>query len=202
MNLFVIYRWFSVVPQGLDVLFTFVLFGDFRSLFLVIFLDRFHGLSLWDLVGNVCMNSSWFFSLWFLSQIREQRGSILGVFGVLRLAEFLAGFLRFLLIQRVLVDHNLAMDCPLGVPTIPKVLFGSMERIGRSGVGFGEVDSRVLFISSYPIYTGLTDALDRSDRCDLFVGFALGELLVPCVFGLCYCWSVLGLFGVVLLGFV
>jgi hypothetical protein len=118
------------------------------------------------------------------------------------LAEFLAGFLRFLLIQRVLVDLNLAMECPLGVPTIPKVLFGSMERIGRSGVGFGEVDSRVLFISSCPIYTGLTDALDRSDQCDLFVGFAVGELLVPCVFGLCCCWSVLGLFGVVLLGFV
>jgi hypothetical protein len=34
MNLFVI----GVVPQGLDVLFSFVLFGDFRSLFLGIFL--------------------------------------------------------------------------------------------------------------------------------------------------------------------
>jgi hypothetical protein len=34
------------------------------------------------------------------------------------------------------------------------------------------------------------------------VGFDSGELLVPCVFGLCCCWSVLGLFGVVLLGFV
>jgi hypothetical protein len=38
MNLFGMYRLFSVVPQGLDVLFPFVPFGDFRSLFLAIFL--------------------------------------------------------------------------------------------------------------------------------------------------------------------
>jgi hypothetical protein len=53
------------------------------------------------------------------------------------------------------VDHNLAMECLCGVPTIPKVLFESVERIGRSGVGFGGVDSRVLFIPSCPSYTGL-----------------------------------------------
>jgi hypothetical protein len=57
---------------------------------------------------------------------------------------------------------------------IPKVLFGSVERIGRSGVGFGGVDPRllfiprtgvgfggvdprVLFIPSCPGYTGLID---------------------------------------------
>jgi hypothetical protein len=84
----------------------------------------------------------------------------------------------------------------------PKVLLGSVERIGRSGVGFGGVDPRVLFIPSYPGYTGLTSALDRSDRCEPFVGFASGELLNPCVFGWCCCWLVLGLIGVVLLGFV
>jgi hypothetical protein len=38
--------------------------------------------------------------------------------------------------------------------------------------------------------------LDRSDR------FASGELLDSCVFGSWCSWSVLGLFGVVLLGFV
>jgi hypothetical protein len=62
MNLFVMYRSFGVVPQGLDVLFLFILFGDSRSLFLAIFLERFRGLSLWDMVGDVCMNPSWFFS--------------------------------------------------------------------------------------------------------------------------------------------
>jgi hypothetical protein len=60
----------------------------------------------------------------------------------------------------------------------------------------------VLFIPSCPGYTGLTGTLDRSDRCEPLVGFALGELLDSCVFGSWCCWSVLGLFGVVLLGFV
>jgi hypothetical protein len=58
----------------------------------------------------------------------------------------------------------------------------------------------VLFIPSCPGYTGLTGARDRSDRCKSFVGFASGELLGSCVFGAWCCWSVLGLFGVVLLG--
>jgi hypothetical protein len=130
------------------------------------------------------------------------KGLDFGVFGVLGLEVFLAGFLWFLLIQQVFVDHNLAMECPWGVPTIPKVLFGSVERIRRSGVGFEGVDLRVLFSSSCPCYTGLTGALDRSDRCEFFVRLVSGELLNPCVFWLCWCLSVLGCFGVVLLGFV
>jgi hypothetical protein len=60
----------------------------------------------------------------------------------------------------------------------------------------------VLFIPSCPDLTCLTSASDRSDRCVPFVGFASGELLDSCVFGSRYCWSVLGLFGVVLLVFV
>jgi hypothetical protein len=96
------------------------------------------------------------------------KGLDFGVFVVLGFMVFFAEILRFLLIQRVLVDHNLAMECPWGVPTIPKVLFRSVERIGRSGVGFGGVDPRVLFIPSCPGYTGLTGALDWSDRCDLW----------------------------------
>jgi hypothetical protein len=95
-----------------------------------------------------------------------------------------------------------AMDSSRGVPTIPKVLFKSMERFGRSEFGFGGVDPRVLFIPSCPGYTSLTGALDQSDRCEPLVGFASGELLDSCVFGSWCCWSVLGLFGVGLLGFV
>jgi hypothetical protein len=60
----------------------------------------------------------------------------------------------------------------------------------------------VLFIPSCLGYTGLTGALDRSDRCESLVGFSSGELLDSCVFGSWRCWLVLGLFGVVLLGFV
>jgi hypothetical protein len=67
-----------VVPQGLDVVFPIVLCDDFRSPLLVDFLECFRDLSLWDLVGYVCVNPSWFFSLCFPSQIREKRGFILG----------------------------------------------------------------------------------------------------------------------------
>jgi hypothetical protein len=77
----------------------------------------------------------------------------------------------------------------------PQVLHKSMEPFGRSEFGFGRVDPRVLFIPSCPGYTCLTGALDRSDRCEPSVGFASGELLNPCVFGSCCCWSVLGCFG-------
>jgi hypothetical protein len=77
-----------------------------------------------------------------------------------------------------------------------------VEQIERSGVGFGGVDSRALFIPSCPGYTGLTGALDRSDRSEPFVGFSSGELLNLCIFGLRWCWSVLGSFRGVLVGFV
>jgi hypothetical protein len=63
MNLLGMYRRFGVVPQGLVVLFPFVLVGDFRSPLLVVFLVCFQDLALGDLVGDVCVNPSWFFSL-------------------------------------------------------------------------------------------------------------------------------------------
>jgi hypothetical protein len=108
-----------------------------------------------------------------------EKGLDFGVFVVLGFGVFLAEILRFLLIQRVLVDHNLAMECPWGVPTIPKVLFGSVEWIGGSGVGFGWVDTRVLFIPSCPGVTGLTGASDRSDRCEPFCRICLGWVDYP-----------------------
>jgi hypothetical protein len=95
-----------------------------------------------------------------------------------------------------------AIDSSRGVPTIPKVLFKSVERFGRSKFGFEGVDPRVLFIPSCLGYTGLTGALDRSNRCEPLVPFASGELLDSCFFGSWCCWSILGLSGVVLLGFV
>jgi hypothetical protein len=41
-----------------------------------------------------------------------------------------------------------------------------VERFGRSKFGFEGVDPQVLFIPSFLGYTGLTGALDRSDRCN------------------------------------
>jgi hypothetical protein len=55
---------------------------------------------------------------------------------------------------------------------------------------------------SCPGYTSLTGALDWSNRRESLVGFALGELFDSCVFQSWCCWSILGLFGVVLLGLV
>jgi hypothetical protein len=60
----------------------------------------------------------------------------------------------------------------------------------------------VLLIPSCPGYTGMTGALNRSDRCESLVGFASGELLDSWDLGSWCCWSVFGLFGVGLLGFV
>jgi hypothetical protein len=45
------------------VLFLFVLGGDFWSPLLVDFLVFFQDLAIGDLVGDVCVNPSWFFSL-------------------------------------------------------------------------------------------------------------------------------------------
>jgi hypothetical protein len=78
----------------------------------------------------------------------------------------------------------MAMDSSCGVPIIPKVLFKSVERFGRSRFGFGGVDTRVLFIPSCPGYTGLTDALDRSDRCESLLGFASVNCLTRVSLGL------------------
>jgi hypothetical protein len=72
------------------------------------------------------------------------------------------------------VGLNLAMDSSWGVPTIPKVLFKSVERFGRSRLGFGGVDPQVLFFPRSPGHTGLTGASHRSDRCRPLLGLLLG----------------------------
>jgi hypothetical protein len=61
---------------------------------------------------------------------------------------------------------------------MPKVLFGSVERITRSGVGFEGVDTRVLFTPSCPGFTGLTGALDWSNRCEPFMDLSRVNCLI------------------------
>jgi hypothetical protein len=70
------------------------------------------------------------------------------------------------------------------------------------GSGFRGVDPRLIVHLSYPGLTGLTCACDRSDQCKVLEGFASGELLGSCGFGLWCCWSILGRFQGGLLGFV
>jgi hypothetical protein len=136
MNLHGMYRWFDVVSQGLIVSLLFSLFGDFRSLLLVIFLCCIWGLSLQDFVWDVCTNPSCFF---LVIPLQNSRVKVLD-FGVLLdfgKVVFLVEILRFHLIQRVLVDQIAAMGCPWGTHSIPKVLFEFVEWIGRLGSGFG-----------------------------------------------------------------
>jgi hypothetical protein len=52
-----------MVPQGFIVLFPVVLGGDFWSPLLVVFLVCFRDLALGDLMGEICVNPSWFFCL-------------------------------------------------------------------------------------------------------------------------------------------
>jgi hypothetical protein len=99
------------------------------------------------------------------------------------------------------VGPNLGYGVPMRCFYYPKILCKSVEQFRRSVVGFGGVDPRVPFIPRCPGVTGLTGASDRSDRCVPFVGFASGELLISCVFGSCWFWSVLGCFGGVCVGF-
>jgi hypothetical protein len=70
-----------MVLEGFVVLFPVVLGGYFRSPLLLFFSVCFRDLALGDLTGEIHVNPSWFFCLWFPSQIRELRGSIL-VFSV------------------------------------------------------------------------------------------------------------------------
>jgi hypothetical protein len=83
------------------------------------------------------------------------KGIDFGVFVTLGLEAFLVGFLRFLLFWQALVDQILAMECPWGVHTIPKVLCKTVEWFRRSGVGFRGVDPRVLFLCNviYSFYS-------------------------------------------------
>jgi hypothetical protein len=99
------------------------------------------------------------------------KGLNFGVLIVLGFVVFLAEILRFLLIQRVLVDQIIAMGCPWGTPSIPKVLCESVEWNGRSGSGFEEVDPQLVVHPELP-------RLDRSDWCKALVGFASGNYLV------------------------
>jgi hypothetical protein len=96
---------------------------------------------------------------------------------------------------QVLVGLNLSMDSSWGVPIIPKVLFKSVERFGRSRFGFGGVDPRVLFTPSCPGYPGLTGVLDRSDRCNPWWVFARVNVWVNLLLSCVGAVSSLGQFG-------
>jgi hypothetical protein len=67
-------------------------------------------------------------------------------FRCLRVRGVLGGISSIPLNLASIGGQKLGYGVPWGVPTIPKVLRKSVERFGRSGVGFGGVDPLVLFI--------------------------------------------------------
>jgi hypothetical protein len=137
------------------------------------FLGLFSGPCSWGFDGGNLWEP--FVVLWAVIHLPNPwvKGLDFGVFGVLGLEEFLAGFLQFLLFEQVLVRLNLAMDSSWGVPTVPKVLFKPVKRFGRTRLGFGGVDrgccssreAQVTPVWPVPL-TGLTGATA--------VGFLLG----------------------------
>jgi hypothetical protein len=174
MNLLGMYRWFDMVPQGFVVLLLVVLGGDFRSPLLVVFLVCFQDLALGDLMGEICGNPSWFFCLWFPSQIRELRSLILGfrcsrVRGVLgRISSIPLDLASF---GGIKLGYGLLLRCSYYPQSLVQVR-GAIREI------------KAWIWRSWPagaIHPELP-RLHRSDRCKPLVGFASGELLDSCVF--------------------
>jgi hypothetical protein len=161
------------------------------------FLGVFSGPYSWGFdVGNLCEP---FVVLLPLIPLPNPwvKGFDFGVFGVLGLEEFLAEFLGFLLIWQVLVGHKLGYGLPMRCSYYPQSLAqvrGAIREI------------KVWIWGSWPagaIHPELP-RLHRSDRCSWPVRTTCGICLGwdSCVFELWCCWFVLGLIGVVLLGFV
>jgi hypothetical protein len=74
-------------------------------------------------------------------------------------------------------------------------LFKPVERFRRSGLGFGGVDPRVLFIPRSPGHLGLTGASHRSDRCNPCWVFARANVWVCSLLSYVAVVSSLGQFG-------
>jgi hypothetical protein len=76
MNLFGMYRWFSVVPQRLVVFLPFFLFGDFRGLFLDFLWGSFGGVSLRDSCLMSRKRTLCLFAWWHWSNKPSETASI------------------------------------------------------------------------------------------------------------------------------
>jgi hypothetical protein len=77
-------------------------------------------------------------------------------------------------------------------PQSPAQICGAIR---RSGVGFGVVDPRVLFIPTSSGHTGLTGASHRSDRCKPLLGFSQVNVWLSSLLSRVSTVSSLGLFG-------
>jgi hypothetical protein len=147
--------------------------------FLEPFLDDFFVVDLRPLLcgfGWGCMHEPFIvlFLVISLSNLWEKVLD-LGLFLGFGKVVFLVEIFRFLSIYQVLGDQIVAMGCPWGTSSIPKVLCKSMERIRRSGRLFGRVDPWLVVHPELP-------RPDRSNRCVWPVWSVPG----PC--GVCLGW--------------
>jgi hypothetical protein len=111
----------------------------FSEPFLGVFLGLFSGPFSWGFDGGNLWEP--FVVLWAMIPLPNPwvKGLDIGVFRVLGLEVFLAGFLRFHLFGQVLVGLNLAMDSSWGVPIIPKVLFNPWSDSRDRSLDLGEL---------------------------------------------------------------
>jgi hypothetical protein len=179
-----------------------VLGGDFRSPLLVVFLVCFRDLAHGDLMGKICGNPSWFFFLWFPSQIRELRGSILG-FRCSSVTGVLGGISSIPLDLASFGGHKLVYGLPMRCPYYPQILAQVRGMIR-------EIEVWILGCWPAGVVHPEKPRSHRSDWClspvwpvQPSLGFCSGERLgvfavVPycCCFKFSSVWSSVGLFGV------
>jgi hypothetical protein len=91
--------------------------------------------------------------------------------------------------------HKLGYGLPMRCSYYPQSLAQIHGAIRESGVGFGGVDPRVLFIPTSSGHTGLTSASHRSDRCRPLLVFARVNIWVSSLLSRVATVSSLGRFG-------
>jgi hypothetical protein len=165
-----IYRRFGVIPQVFLSSLLFFLFGDFQSLFLVIFFR-------WTLCGfcEGCTHNP--LVVIFLVPPSQIRGNMCSIWGFLEISW--RGLLGVhLLIPLDLVSLGaqiIAMRCPWGTHTIPKSRANPWSESGDREGSLEELTCGSLFIPSAQAVTSLSGALHRSERCCSLLGFGPGE---------------------------
>jgi hypothetical protein len=176
------------------VLFPVLLRGDFQSPFLVFFLGCFRDLSLRDLMGK------------FVGTLRGSLGCDSSPESVSKGARFwgfpssrVRGVLgRISSIPPFSTSFGgvkLGYGLPMRYSYYPQSLVQVRGAIREIEVWIWGVDPRVLFIPSCLGYTGLTGALDRSDRCNPWWVFARVNVWVSLLLSCVGTVSSLGLFG-------
>jgi hypothetical protein len=121
--------------------------------------------------GCIYMNPSWFFSLWFPSSM--SKGARFWGFRCSRVRGVLGGISLIPLDLASFGGQNLGYGVSMRCSYYPQSLAQIRERFGRSRVGFGGVDPRVLFIPRAqvtPVWQVPLTGLTSADSCWVLLG--------------------------------